>query len=65
MENMLNSHEIPIGFGIALAMFPDAMRYYSSLSEEGQQQVIEHTHTINSKNEMQAYVQSLGQDSPA
>ena len=54
-----NNIELPLGFGMALAHHADAMKYFSSLSKEEQKQIINHTHTINSKQEMQAYVQSL------
>ena len=51
--------EIPLGFGMALMQHAGAMKYFSSLPEEEQKQIINHTHTIDSKEEMQAYVESL------
>lgn len=51
--------EIPLGLGMALAQHSDAMNYFSSLPKEKKQQIINHTHTINSKEEMKSYVQSL------
>jgi len=55
------STDIPMGLGMALMQNRQAMDYFSSLSDEGKQQVIDHTHTIGSKEEMQSYVDSLGQ----
>ena len=54
-----NNVEIPLGFGMALMQHAGAMNYYSSLSEEDQKQIINHAHTIGSKEEMEVYVQSL------
>ena len=51
--------ELPMGFGMALAQYPQAMAYFSELSPDRQRDLIEHTHTINSKDEMQAFVRSL------
>jgi len=51
--------DIPMGLGMALMQNKPAMEYFSSLSDESKQQIIEHTHTIKSKEEMQAYVDSL------
>ena len=48
-----------MGFGMALAQYPQAMAYFSELSPDQQRDLIEHTHTINSKDEMQAFVRSL------
>lgn len=50
--------EIPVGLGLALEKC-NAMDYFFSLSTKVQQQIIDHTHTIQSKNEMLAYVQAL------
>ena len=48
--------EIPIGFGMALAMNPEAMKKFSDLPEARQKAIIEGTHNVNSKSEMQQYV---------
>jgi len=50
---------MPMGLGMALMQNKPAMEYFSSLSDEAQQQIIEHTHSIRSKEEMQSYVDSL------
>ena len=55
----INNTEIPMGLEMALAQHPEAMNYFSSLPAAEQKQIIDHTHTIQSKEEMQVYVQSL------
>jgi len=53
------SSDIPMGLGMALMQNRQAMNYFSSLSDAEKQQVIDHTHSIQSKEEMQSYVDSL------
>ena len=60
MEQQQHSLDIPMGLGMALMQNKPAMDYYASLSDAGKQQVIDHTHTIQSKREMQIFVESLG-----
>lgn len=52
--------ELPLGFGMALAQNPRAMEYFSKQTKEKAAEILAHTHTIQSRNEMHAYVQSLG-----
>ena len=59
MKNLVDSPEMPLGLGMALAQNLEAMNRFAALSKEGQRAVIQHTHQIQSKEEMQAYVQSL------
>jgi len=58
----MKKDEMPIGFAMALAMNPEAMQKFGSLSEEQKETVIAGTHTIKSKDEMQRYVDSLAND---
>ena len=51
--------ELPLGFGIALAENPQAGRAFEALSAQQQQEVLSKTHAVSSKQEMQAFVQSL------
>ena len=51
--------DIPMGLGMALMQNKQAMDYFSSMSDEEKQKVIDHTHSIRSKAEMQSYVDSL------
>lgn len=59
MENYVDGKGIPMGLGMALAQNIDAMNYFSSLDRDGQQKVINHTHEIQSKHEMQQFVSHL------
>jgi len=59
MENMTNGPEIPMGLGMALAQNLPAINYFSSLPHNEQQRIIDHTHAIQSKREMQSFVQAL------
>lgn len=51
--------EMPVGLGMALAMNPEAMEKFSSLTEKQKNKVINGTHTIQSRKEMQQYVQNI------
>lgn len=57
--NSITDHELPLGLGMALAKNFEAMNYFSNLPKEEQQKIIDHTHSIDSKQEMREYVQSL------
>lgn len=59
MENLANGPDIPMGLGMALAQNRAAMEAFAAMTPSAQQAVIEHTHQIASKREMQAYVASL------
>ncbi|NLH01348.1 MAG: hypothetical protein GX488_05530 [Clostridiales bacterium] len=51
--------EMPLGLGMALMKNPDALRNYSKMTYEQKQAIIEHTHSISSKADMEAYVRTL------
>ena len=51
--------DMPVGFGMALAMNSVAMRAFSSLPESGQRQYIERASFVRSKEDMEALVRSL------
>lgn len=57
MNNLLS--EVPIGFGMALAQNLDAMNYFANLDKNRQQDVINRTSGISSREEMQQFVSSL------
>ncbi|ROR30541.1 hypothetical protein EDD66_102193 [Mobilisporobacter senegalensis] len=61
MNNLLS--EVPIGFGMALAQDLDAMNYFANLDKQKQQEVINHTTQIHSREEMKQYVTSLSDHS--
>jgi len=62
MKNYANGSQMPMGLGMALAKNLDAMNYFATLSPDQQQQVINHTHVIQSKEQMQQYVQRLAEN---
>lgn len=57
MDKYTSGAELPVGFGLALEQY-NAMDYFFSLPTETKQRIIDHVHTIKSKNEMLAYIES-------
>lgn len=53
------SIELPLGFGMALAQNEEAMKKFETLSDVEKKTIINKTHTVNSKREMKALVNSL------
>nr|MDD6336497.1 hypothetical protein [bacterium] len=59
---MDHSIELPIGFGMALAMNRKAMHHFCALSEAEQRRIIAKTHGISSRQQMQEFVQHLASE---
>lgn len=59
LNNNKSNTDIPLGLGMALAQNVNAMNYFSSLSKERQNDIINQAHRVNSKREMKALVSSL------
>ena len=59
MANLTNGPEMPMGLGMALAQDMSYMNKFASLSAEEKRRIIERTHSIRSKEEMQVFVESL------
>lgn len=55
----MENQEMPIGFGMALAMNPDAMEKFAALTESKKQEIINGTHAVSSKAEMHRYVENI------
>ena len=55
----MNSFEMPVGLGMALAMNPKAMEIFSSLTEQQKLEIVNGTHAIKSRKEMQQYVRNI------
>ncbi len=55
----MDFQEVPIGFGMALAMNEAAMARYAALSEQQKQSVLNKAHTARSKREMHQIVNSI------
>ena len=51
--------ELPLGFGMALAMNPEAMKAFAALPELGQKQYLDRASNVSSRDEMDALVRSL------
>ena len=58
-DSVFNRGNVPMGLGMALAEYLNAMQYFSSLTDEQRQRVIDMTHGISSKMEMRSFVDSL------
>ncbi|WP_312101286.1 hypothetical protein [Lachnoclostridium sp.] len=59
---LLGNHEIPIGFSMALAKDTNAMNAFSSMSKEQRTQVVEQSRNIQSKEDMEQFVNSFTQN---
>ena len=64
MTNNFGSTEMPLGFGMGLAMNVQAMEYFSSLPEAEQQAIINTAHNTHSKAQMQQLIESLANNAP-
>lgn len=56
----MDYYNIPIGFGMALAMNPVAFNAYSAMTEEQKRAVIEKAHSARSEQEIHEIVNSIG-----
>lgn len=55
----MESNALPLGFGMALAQNEAAMKKFESMTEAEKQSVIQRTHQVKSKREMQKLVSDL------
>lgn len=55
MTNM----ELPLGFGMALAQNEAAMKKFESMTDSEKQAILQQTHNVRSKREMQQLIASL------
>ena len=55
----MENYEMPVGLGMALAQRPDAMKKFVNLSEDKKHEIINGTHLVSSKEEMQQYVDRI------
>jgi len=56
---LFDSPEMPMGLGMALIRNPEALRKYSSLSPDQKRALIDRTHLISSKQDMEVFVDSI------
>ena len=52
-------YEIPMGFGMALAMNPPAWNAYNALTEEQRQQILQKAHQAKSRKAMHDIINSI------
>ena len=55
----MKNYKLPVGLGMALAQRPEVMEKFAALSETKKQEIIEGTHSVGSKEEMQRYVDKI------
>lgn len=55
----MDFYKVPIGFGMALAMNPNALNTYSAMSEEQKQAILDKAHHARSEREMHEIVNSI------
>ncbi len=58
-RNYINCGEIPLGLSMALAQNLKAMENFSVMKQEEKDRIINGCHNVNSKEEMQEYVQKI------
>lgn len=55
----MEQNKLPLGFSFALAQNLQAMQVFANLSEIKRQEILQKTHTVSSKDEMQELVDRL------
>ncbi len=59
VNNNDNPGKIPMGLSVALYQNSDAMSFFGALSPDEQQEIINHTHTIQSNQDIQDFLDSF------
>jgi uncharacterized protein YdeI (YjbR/CyaY-like superfamily) len=59
MNNEFNKSDLPLGLGMALAQNSNAMTKFANLPDNRKREIIEQTHSLNSKQEMKEFVNRL------
>lgn len=59
--NHQDMQELPLGLGMAMAQYPQALQTYAAMSEAGKQEVLARARRVSSKREMQQLVAELAQ----
>lgn len=54
--------DLPMGLGMALMQHPQAMEHFANLDDSKQKEIIDQTHSIKSRKEMQAFVSRLAEN---
>jgi uncharacterized protein YdeI (YjbR/CyaY-like superfamily) len=58
-DTNLTKGDVPLGLGMAFAQNLNAMKYFTSLTEEGRREIINKAHYIKSREEMTEFVDVL------
>lgn len=61
MENYVYGPEMPMGLGMALAQNLVAMDRFAAMTEAQKRTIIEGTHQIQSRKDMQLFVQQIAE----
>lgn len=56
---MMAFYQVPIGFGMALAMNQRAMNAYAAMAEQQKQEILTRAHHARSRHEMQQIVNNI------
>ncbi|MGM9522769.1 MAG: hypothetical protein ACI3VB_09885 [Oscillospiraceae bacterium] len=59
-ENLFGG-AVPLGLGMALAQNLEALERFSAMTESERKLIIERTHSVESPQEMRAYVQKIAE----
>lgn len=60
----MQKESYPLGFGLALAMDPDALRNFAILPQTQKDRVLSRARGISSRGEMQSLIQELSHGGP-
>lgn len=58
----MDFYKVPIGFGMALAMNPNALNAYSAMTEEQKQAILNQAHNARSETEMHRIVDTIAKN---
>lgn len=56
---MIDNQELPIGFTMELAQHSDLLNHFASLPKQEQNRLANGARTVNSRNEMRNYVETM------
>ena len=59
MINYIDNDELPIGFTMELALHSDILNKFAHLDKALQEQIVNGARTVNSRDEMRNYVESI------
>ncbi len=57
--NMIDNHELPIGFTMELAQHSDILNRFATLPKPEQEQIVNGAREVESRDEMRNYVENM------